>query len=83
MATRGPRPNKTMRTAVDLAVAAVQGNPSVMDLPMAGFDPSPGALDLAENEVRERCSRCGRPAEDRCPECGCSLCKRCLDGNVR
>jgi len=67
-----------MRTAVDLAVAAVQGSPSVMDLPMADFDPSPGALDLAENEVRERCSRCGRPAEGTCPECGSPVCVRCV-----
>jgi hypothetical protein len=59
---------------VDLAVAAVEGSPSVMDMPMAGFDPSPTSLDLPEKEHRGMCSRCGRPAVGRCPECGSPLC---------
>jgi hypothetical protein len=80
MATRRPQPKKTMRTAVDLAVLAVQGSPSVMDLPMTGFDPSPGALDLPERQHRETCSRCDRPAVDRCPECGSPLCEDCIAG---
>lgn len=78
MVTRNPQPKKTMRTAVDLAVLAVHGSPSVMDLPMADFDPSPGALDLPEREHRDTCSRCKRPAVDRCPECGSLLCEDCV-----
>ncbi len=83
MATRSPRPKKIkiIRTAVDLAVLAVQGGPSVMDLPMTGFDPSPGALDLPEREDGEKCSRCDHPAVDTCPECGSPLCEDCVAGD--
>jgi len=66
---------------VDLAIAAVEGQPNAMDMPMAGFDPSPGALDLPDKEHRQVCSRCGRPAVDRCPECGSPLCDDCVAGD--
>jgi hypothetical protein len=66
-----------MRTAVDLAVLAVQGSPSVMDLPMTDFDPSPTVLDLPEKEDGQPCSRCSRPAVDTCPACGSPLCEDC------
>jgi hypothetical protein len=68
-------------SALDLAVSAVEGQPNVMDLPISGFDPSPGELDLLENEHGEMCSRCKRPAVDRCPECGSPLCEDCVAGN--
>lgn len=34
-------------TAVEMAVNAVTGDSNVMDMPMADFDPSPGALGLS------------------------------------
>ena len=76
MVTRRPKKIKATRAAVDLAVLAVQGTPSVMDLPMTDFNPSPGALDLTEME--QPCSRCGRPAVEQCPECGSPLCSDCV-----
>jgi hypothetical protein len=83
MATRNPQRKKTkMRAAVELAVLAVQGSPSVMDLPMTGFDPSPGALDLPEREHRETCSRCGGPAVEYCQECGSTICGDCAARNA-
>lgn len=57
-----------------LAVGAVEGSPSVMDMPLAEFDPSPGALDLPLKGKTERCSRGSRPAAEHCPECGSPLC---------
>ena len=49
---------KPMRTAVDLAVAALDGNPNPLDMDMNGIDPDPTSLDLPE--VRPR--RGGGPA---------------------
>jgi hypothetical protein len=62
---RDRRSRKTAESAVDLAIAAIEGQPNVMDMPMVGFDPSPGALDLPAQERRQVCVRCGRPAVDR------------------
>jgi hypothetical protein len=74
---RKERNLKTPETAaVEMAVAAVENNRRVTDMPVAGVDPAPGALDLPE--VEQPCSRCGRPAVGRCPECGCPLCGDCL-----
>jgi hypothetical protein len=81
MAYRKPRPRGPRQSAVDLAIAAVEGQPNAMDMPMAGFDPSPASLDLPEKEHREMCSRCGRPAVERCPECGSMLCGECVAGD--
>jgi hypothetical protein len=66
---------------VGLAVAAVEHDGSVMDLPIEGFDPSPTALDL--DEMEQPCSRCGRPAEDMCPACGSWACEDCIAGDHR
>jgi hypothetical protein len=81
MVSRGKQSKTPEKSAVTLAVAAVEGNPSVMDMPMTGFNHSPGALDLPDNEHRQVCSRCGRPAVDRCPGCGCPLCSECVAGD--
>ena len=58
MGTKSLPPKKTMRTAVDLAVAALDGNPNPLDMDMNGIDPEPTSLDLPE--VRPR--RGGGPA---------------------
>jgi hypothetical protein len=68
-------------TAVEAAVAAVTGGSDILDLPMAAFDPAPTSLDLPEQKQRQKCSRCGRPAEDTCPECGSPLCEDCIAGD--
>jgi len=81
MAVRKPQPRNPNESAVRMAVLAVQGSPGVMDMPMTGFDPSPGALDLPDKEHRQVCSRCGRPAVGRCPECGSPLCDDCVAGD--
>jgi len=53
---------KPKESVVELAVAAVTSDSDIMDMPMGGFDPSPTALDLPEQEGGQPCSRCGRPA---------------------
>jgi hypothetical protein len=78
MMTRSPRPKKTLRTAVDPAVLAVQCSPSAVDMPMAGIDPAPGALDLPEMEQMQTRRL---PATDHCPTCGSLLCADCVAGN--
>src|ERR1039458_7098404 len=62
--------------AVRMAVRAVEDDRSPFDMPVTGVDPSPGALDLPEME--QPCSRCFRPAEDTCPECGQPVCEDCV-----
>jgi hypothetical protein len=68
-------PKNPVESAVRMAVRAVEDNRRSIDLPVTGVDPAPGALDLPETE--QPCSRCGRPAVDRCPECGSPLCGDC------
>ncbi len=46
MATRNPRPKKPMTTDVDLAVAALDGNPNPLDMDTTDIDPDPTSLDL-------------------------------------
>lgn len=52
---------------MELAIAAVQGQPNVTDMPMDDIDPSPGALNLHIEEHAEPCRRCGRPTKEGCP----------------
>ena len=66
-------------TGVEMAVAAVTGDSSLVDTPMTEIDPSPAALDLPKME--QPCSRCGRPAEDSCPACGLPFCGDCIAGD--
>ena len=81
MELRNQQRKKPKPCPVQLAVAAVEHDGSVMDLPVEGFDPSPTALDLPEQEDGQPCSRCGSPAVDRCPECGSPLCDDCGAGD--
>jgi hypothetical protein len=60
--TRDRQPIKAEESAVEMAIAALDGQPNAMDMPMTEFDPSPGALDLPAQEHRQVCVRCGRPA---------------------
>ena len=43
--TRSPK--KPEQSAVDLAIAALDGNPSPLDMDMRAIDPDPTSLDLA------------------------------------
>ena len=61
-----------------MAIAAVEDYRRPMDIPVAGVDPSPGALDLPQMEHRETCSRCDRPAVDTRRDCGSPVCENCL-----
>jgi hypothetical protein len=71
-----------MRTAVKLAIAAVEGRPSPLDdADLTTVNPDRTSLDLPEEEHQEACSRCGRPAVDTCPECGSPLCEDCVAGD--
>jgi len=63
---------------VDLAIAALDGNPNPLDQDMSEVDPAPTSLDLPYDDSQEACSRCDRPAVDACPACGSPLCEECL-----
>jgi rubrerythrin len=79
MTAHSPKPKRSMRAAVRLAIAAVEGRPSPLDdAELTEVNPDRTSLDLPEEEHRETCSRCGRPAVDKCSECGCPLCGDCL-----
>lgn len=75
MKTRKPQRKIPIRSAVRMAIAAIENERRPVDMPVAGVDPSPGALDLPEME--QPCSR-RRPEVDRCPECGSPLCGDCV-----
>ena len=81
MAFRKSQPEKPKKLDVDLAVRAVEDSSRSIDLPVTGVDPSPGALDLPVEHTAVRCSRCRRPAVERCPECGSPLCEDCAAGD--
>ena len=44
---RNQQPKKPEKSAVELAVAALDGNPSPLDMDMRAIDPDPTSLDLA------------------------------------
>jgi hypothetical protein len=69
MATRSPRPNKPKRSAVDLAIAALDGNPNPMDMDLTGIDPDPTSLDLDGDLRTDACPKPRRRAPGRCA-CG-------------
>ena len=56
MAIRNPRRKKPKTCQVKLAVAAVEHDGSVLDMPVEGFDPSPTVLDLDEADENGICS---------------------------
>ena len=86
MALRNHQHKKPKPSPVQLAVAAVKQDGSVMNLSVEGFDPSPTALDLDldldlddadENGI---CSKphCSHRAVDACIICGQPLCGDCV-----
>ncbi len=68
---RNRQPRKPVESAVEMAIAAVEGcpNPSPLDQDMAGIGESPSDLDLTlpgkpDNlHAAETCPACGRPKE--------------------
>ena len=78
MTANSPKLKRSMKTALNLAIAAVEGRPSPLDdADLAEVNPDRTSLDLPEEEHLALCSRCGRPAVDRCPECGSPVCNEC------
>jgi hypothetical protein len=68
MVTRNPRPKRSMRAAVDLAVAAVEGSGHPVDLGEGDLDTSPTSLGLPAQQESTACSHhrfvcalCGTP----------------------
>ncbi len=47
MMARNPQPKKPEESAVELAVAALEGSPNPLDMDMRAIDPDPTSLDLA------------------------------------
>jgi hypothetical protein len=66
MGTKSLPPNMSIRTAVDLAVAALDGNPNPLDMDLRDFDPAPTSLDLDGSQQTETCPRPRRRAPGRC-----------------
>jgi len=46
MAVSKPQPKKPKQSAVDLAIAALDGNPNPLDMDLSGIGESPSDLDL-------------------------------------
>ena len=84
MAVRNPQPKEPDKSAVELAVAALDGNPNPVDMDMNGIDPAPTSLDLPQEGdgyfTGEMCSnpRCTRRTVDACSGCGSPLCEECV-----
>ena len=71
---------KAKPTAVDLAVAALDGNPNPLDMDMNGIDPDPTSLDLDDADENGICSEPRRscPMVDACIICGQRQCDDCF-----
>jgi hypothetical protein len=80
MELRNQQHKKPKTCPVQLALAAVEHDGSVMDLPIEGFDPSPTALDLDDADENGICLEPRRscPAADACIICGQPLCDDCV-----
>jgi hypothetical protein len=84
MAVRKAQPRKPEQSAVDLAIAAIEGRPNPLDMDMTGIDPDPTSLDLPQEGdgyfTGEMCSnpRCTRRTVDACSGCGSPLCEECV-----
>ena len=57
MGIKSPRSKKPITTAVDLAVAALDGNPNPLDMDTRDIDPDPTSLDLVGSQQTETCPR--------------------------
>jgi hypothetical protein len=66
------------KTAVEMAIAAVEGNPNPLDMDLESTDPAPTSLDLPEKEYQQVSTiPRGRPsALGRCRACGAPLSPR-------
>ena len=53
MGTQSLPPKKPMRTTVDLAVSALDGNPNPLDMDMRDINPDPTSLDLVGSQQIE------------------------------
>jgi hypothetical protein len=82
MAFTKPQPRKPKESVVDLAIAAIEGNPNPLDMDLTGIDPAPTSLDLPEQKPygrdEQRNPRCASPAVDACAWCGQPICEDCL-----
>jgi hypothetical protein len=78
MTANSPKLKRSMRTDVNLAIAAVEGRPNPLDdADLTKVNPDRTSLDLPDEGHQETCSRCGRPAVGRCTNCGSPLCGDC------
>jgi hypothetical protein len=66
------------KSAVELAIAALDGNANPLDMDFSGVDLDRTSLDLPEAEHQEMCSLCGGLALHRCTQCGSPLCDDCV-----
>jgi hypothetical protein len=68
---------KPNESALEMDVAALEGNPNPLDMDMSSVNPDPTSLDMPEEKYQEMCSnpRCSRPAVDECIVCGHPLCE--------
>jgi hypothetical protein len=69
MAVRNPRPKKPMTNDVDLAIAALDGNPNPLDMDLRYIDPAPTSLDIDFDQQDERCRKPHRRPRGVC-RCG-------------
>ena len=64
-------------TAAEMVTSFLNGTKNPLDEDMSAVNPDRTSLDLPEEEHQEMCSRCMRPAVERCPTCGSALCGDC------
>jgi hypothetical protein len=82
MAVTSPKRKRSKACPVELAVAAVEGNANPLDdEDMSAVNLDRTSLDLPQEVHQKLCSRCDRPAGDRCSECGSPLCDDCVAGD--
>lgn len=70
MAVRKPRPKMRERTAVELALMAIEPNASPLDADMSGVGSDPTDLDLGDGTEAGVCPH----HRYVCAECGAPLC---------
>jgi hypothetical protein len=66
-------------TDVDLALAALDGNPNPLDMDTRDIDPDPTSLDMPEEKCQTmRSPHRSHTAADACIVCGSPLCEDCV-----